>query len=580
MIRVTRKVLRILNSSQKKLLIIIVIMMLIGALLESLGVSLILPLVNSVINETGWNTAWYSRIICFMFGIENRDQYVKVLLVLLIAIFILKDAYLLFEYYVQYGYTARNRYRMQNQLMQKYMHKPYAFFLNLSSGEVLRIITEDTNMTTILLMCLLQVYTELIVGMVLAVTIVLISPLIASILAGALIVEMLLMIRVMKPAMRRMGDRFLKERAAVNKWIMQALQGIKSVKVSNTEKYFEDKHNAHAKGVVEAERKNQTYNKIPQLFIEASTVSVVLGVVLILLMNGLEIASIVPALSVFVFAAIRLLPSVNKISTGMNGVIYNEKALDNVIKNLKEEQDESDYMSENCEAEENGNTLSFDTNLCLKNVTFSYPGSEVKILENANMEISAGQSVGIIGTSGAGKTTAVDIMLGLLTPQSGRVLADGVDIEENKKDWLAHLAYIPQQIFLIDDTIKANVAFGRHKAEIDETRVWTALQEAQLEKFVRSLPDGIETSIGEAGMRLSGGQRQRIGIARALYNDPDILFFDEATSALDSETEAAVMEAINHLKGSRTLIIIAHRLSTIEKCDEVYRVENGKIEKV
>lgn len=575
MIRVTKKMLQLLSKRQKKVAIGIIILMFVGALAESLGVSLVLPLITSVMNEFGWNTEWYGRFICRLFDIQTRETYIKVLLLLLIAIYVIKNIYLIFEYYVQYSYIAHNRYGMQKQLMKKYLYKPYISYLNSSSGEIMRVVNDDTNMTSLLLMSLLEYYMELIVCVVLVITIFLISPMITMVLAIAFLVELYLIVHVMKPAMRRIGKKRLSERALVNKWILQALNGIKSIRVSKTEKFFEEKYNVHARNVVEAERKEQTYKKMPQAFIEAATVVAVLGTVLILLERGIKLVDIVPVLSAFVVAAIRLLPSINRISNGINTVIYNEPALDNVLKCIRDE----DVV--NCNnlvvSREGQKQIKFKNNVCLQNVTFSYLGSSSPVLENANLKINKGQSVGIVGTSGAGKTTAVDIMLGLLKPQSGQVLVDGVDIEENMRSWLSCLAYIPQQIFLMDDSIKINVAFGKNKEEINEEQVWNAIREAQLESFVKTLPQGIDTSIGEAGVRLSGGQRQRIGIARALYNNPDILFFDEATSALDSETEAAIMESINQLRGNKTLIIIAHRLTTIEKCDLVYKVENGKI---
>ena len=578
MIRVTKKMLQLLGTKQKRALVGIMILMFVGAMVESLGVSLILPLVTSIMNESGWNQAWYSRLICSLFNIQTRETYIKVFLLLLIAVYVIKNLYLTFEYYIQYSYTARNRHGMQKQLMEKYLHKPYVFYLNSSSGEVMRIINGDTGTTANLQITLLQFYMELVVDAVLAITLFLISPMITMVLSIALLVELYIIIRIMKPRMRRIGKSVLKERALVNKWILQALNGIKSIKVSNTENFFEAKYNAHALNVVEADRKNQTFNKIPHAFIEAVTVTTVLGVVLVLLESGVEIVDIIPALSAFVVAAIRLLPSINRVSNGVNAATYYEPALDNILKNIQEDDDKKVSECDNIVAgRENKTQIRFGDNVCLNDITFSYPGSASPVLKNANLKIYKGQSIGIIGTSGAGKTTAVDIMLGLLKPQSGQVLVDGVDIEENMGSWLSCLAYIPQQIFLMDDSIKANIAFGKNKEEVDEEQVWTALREAQLESFVKTLPKGIDTSIGEAGVRLSGGQRQRIGIARALYNNPDILFFDEATSALDNETEEAIMESINQLRGNKTLIIIAHRLTTIEKCDLVYRVENGEI---
>ena len=214
----------------------------------------------------------------------------------------------------------------------------------------------------------------------------------------------------------------------------------------------------------------------------------------------------------------------------------------------------------------------------MKDITYAYPNTERLIFDHADLKIPVGASVGIVGTSGAGKSTVVDILLGLLEPSTGYIYADGVDVKEpgNYRKWLKNIGYIPQMIFMLDDTIRKNVAFGVPEDKIDENRLWEVLKEAQLDEFIKTLPEGLETGIGERGIRLSGGQRQRIGIARALYNDPEVLILDEATSALDNDTEAAIMESINRLHGRKTLIIIAHRLQTIEKCDIVYRVEDGR----
>jgi len=213
----------------------------------------------------------------------------------------------------------------------------------------------------------------------------------------------------------------------------------------------------------------------------------------------------------------------------------------------------------------------------LQDITYQYPNSDALIFNHADMAIPVGSAVGIVGSSGSGKTTIVDVMLGLLQLKTGRILADGVDVQDNYEGWLKNIGYIPQTIFMIDSTIRKNVAFGYAEEDIDDNRVWEVLKEAQLDEFVRSLPEGLDTGIGERGIRISGGQRQRIGIARALYEDPEVLVLDEATSALDNDTEAAIMESINRLHGRKTLVIIAHRLQTIEKCDMVFRVENGKI---
>lgn len=382
--------------------------------------------------------------------------------------------------------------------------------------------------------------------------------------------------------MRKEGQKLLKENGASNSWALQIINGIKSIKVSHTEDYFEKNYNEHAYAAVDASRKNQTYSVIPRLLIEAVTVMAVLTMILFQLLAGMDVMRVVPQLSAFVVAAVRLLPSVNRISTNINQIPYYEDALNTVLNALEDDKYNIGKIIRNSskiKVEKQSAKIEkmvFEKNVVVDHITFSYPNSETDILKDAYLEIAKGQSVGIVGTSGAGKTTIVDIMLGLLKPKKGAVLVDGSDIENSLSAWLGILSYIPQNIFLIDDSVRKNVAFGIDEQDIDDGEVWRALKEAQMEEFVRSLPEGLDTGVGEKGIRLSGGQCQRIGIARALYNDPEILFFDEATSSLDNETESAIMEAIENLKGYKTLVVIAHRLTTIKNCDVVYRIEKGK----
>lgn len=273
-------------------------------------------------------------------------------------------------------------------------------------------------------------------------------------------------------------------------------------------------------------------------------------------------------------AAFILLPSVNRINNQINSIAYFEPFFMGVSDNLQDEiSGEKVDMTFATDEEEK---LPIRESIELKNITYAYPNTDKLIFDHADLKIPVGASVGIVGTSGAGKSTVVDILLGLLEVREGTICADGKDVKLNYRKWLKNVGYIPQMIFMLDDTIRKNVAFGVPEDKIDEERLWAVLKEAQLDEFIKTLPEGLDTGIGERGIRLSGGQRQRIGIARALYNNPEVLILDEATSALDNDTEAAIMESINRLHGKKTLIIIAHRLQTIEKCDIVYRVENGK----
>lgn len=570
-IKVTKLELSLLDSRRRFQAFIIAVLMLIGGVLESLSVSIVLPLVTTVLDGENWNNTWYGSGLSRLFSINNQRQYIELLLFLLMGMFIFKNIFFLMEYYIQYTFITRNRCRIQSYVMKRYLNFPYVFYLNSSTGEIIRNITGDTNQAFALLTSLLHFYTELFVSATITLTMIIINPLISTVIGGLLLGELLVINRVIKPIMSRLGDMQRKENAILNKWLLQAVNGIKSIKVFHNEKYFYSNFSQHAFIQAEVERKNLTISSIPRLFIETFTVSSALLGVLFIVYNGGDLKSIVPILSAFLIAATRLLPSFNRMVSCLSQISYFQGGLKNVVDKLADEQqvEINDYV-------QLGSIKSI-SQVELREISFSYPQSSKKILDKVSLTIDRGKFVGIIGESGSGKTTLVDIILGLLKPCSGDVYVDGIRIEDDMPGWLRHIAYIPQQIFLLDSDIRENVAFGIEDKEIDDDRVWDAISEAQLLDFVREQPDSIYTQVGEGGIRLSGGQRQRIGIARALYNDPDFLFFDEATSALDEETEMAVMESINYIKGKKTIIIITHRLKTLSGCDIIYRIADGNI---
>lgn len=584
MIRIIQKFAQILNKQQKVRVIIIVIMMIIGAGLETLGVGLILPLVTAIMSPDAIETNKYASLICEMMDIHSTRNFIILVIVALIFVYIFKNLYLFLEYYVQYRFICNNRFSVQRQLMEIYLHRPYEYFLNAESGEIVRVVTSDTGSTFALLSTVLSFFTEAVVSVALVVTIIAADPFMATLLAAVLGGMMFLIGKLIKPVLKRAGLKYQQNAAKMNKWLLQSISGIKEVKIAEKEDYFLDQFSKYGKRAIDSEKKNQVLGQVPRLSIEAFGISAMLAVIAILMWSGREVDTMLPQLSAFAMAAVRLMPSVNRMSSSLNTMSYQEPALDKMLEHLavaKKWETERDGEArvehrERCSAS-GEQRIVLDQQIELADITYSYPNAEVSVLEHANMVIPIGKSIGIVGASGSGKTTAIDILLGLLQPQGGQVLVDGVDIQADYDGWLSHLGYIPQMIFMLDDTIRANVAFGIPAKEASDDQVWKALEEAQLKEFVQSLPDGLDTTIGERGVRLSGGQRQRIGIARALYTDPELLIFDEATSALDNETEAAIMESINALHGKKTLVIIAHRLTTIEGCDMVYRVENGKI---
>ncbi|MDE5950878.1 MAG: ATP-binding cassette domain-containing protein, partial [Acetatifactor sp.] len=379
---------------------------------------------------------------------------------------------------------------------------------------------------------------------------------------------------VLKPMLQRAAAQHQDCYSGLLKWISQTVQGVKEIKISCKEQYFVDEYLNYGNGYVTAARKNDLYSQTPKLLIETVCVASMIGYIIYMMGSGVSSEDMVTTLTAFAAAAMALLPCVNRINNQLNKIDFCEPFLMAVSDDLQEE-----ISTENVDmsyATDTDEKLPVRERIELKDIVYAYPGTEKKIFDHAQLTIPIGKSVGIVGTSGAGKSTVVDILLGLLKVQEGQITADGVNVMSHYRAWLKNVGYIPQMIFMLDDTIRRNVCFGVPEERIDEDRLWEALREAQLDEFIRTLPEGLETSIGERGIRLSGGQRQRIGIARALYHDPEVLILDEATSALDNDTEAAIMDSINRFQGRKTLIIIAHRLQTIEKCDMVYRVQDGK----
>ena len=603
--RCLQKFRQILNHHQKVRILELGVLMVIGAFLEMLSVSLIVPFMSSVSDPETIMKKWYVRKFCDIIGAQIPQTFLVGLAITMAIVYILKNPFLLFEYNIQYRFVYGNMLMTQTRLLHNYLHKPYEYFLNINSGEVLRIISSDTGEVFSMLTNILSLVSEMIVSTVLIVTIFAIAPMVTLIMAVVLVVLMALIMAILRPAQHKAGIENARSNARMNQWLMQSIQGIKELKVMQKEDYFEDNFNKDGGRYVKSVRTNVTLQIVPRFMIEAIVMSTMFLVVAVMIYRGGDVNQLIPMLSAVAMAAIRLLPSVNRISQSLASLTYSEPKLDKMM-NVLSDTTVVEYKN----LAESDKISPLKNDISLNNISYHYPSAddEHKILDDASFTINKGESVGIVGPSGAGKTTTVDILLGLLKPQKGKVTIDGSDISLDMKDWLDQIGYIPQSIFMLDGTIRENVAFGVSGSERKENgkcvqnmsgssdymnrherkdgsgqyddidaKVWKALDDASLADFVRSLPDGLDTEIGERGVRLSGGQRQRIGIARALYYDPQILVFDEATSALDNETESAIMESIDHLQGEKTMIIIAHRLTTIENCDKVYRVEGGKI---
>lgn len=581
-IRIVKKFYIITSKHQKHRIIQLAVLMIVGGFLETMSVSLMLPFVSTVMEpEKTMHNEWIIRV-CNIFNIESSRQFLFYVAILLALVYIFKNIYLILEYNIHYRFVYTNMFAMQERLLDTLIHRPYEYYLNISSGEVIRIINNDTTATFGLLMTLLSLFSELVVSAMLIVAIFIITPVVTVAIAVLLLALLFVINFFLKPVMRREGMNQQKAGTGMMKWLLQSIQGIKELKVMGKERYFQDNYQRYGTLYIRSLRRSQTLSSIPRFLIEAISMSAFFFIVAVLIGRGGDITSIVPILSSVAMAALRLMPSINRISTALAQVSYNEPMLDELISNLKVLGDTEDVSFDMKfeEVKKNESKKIFpklSKEIELSGIYYRYPNTEQYVLENADISIKKGDSVGIVGASGAGKTTLVDIILGLLSLERGAILVDGEDISNNIDSWHGQIGYIPQMIFMLDDTIRANVAFGIDEEKRSDEAVWKALHEAAIDDFVRGLPKGLDTEIGERGLRLSGGQRQRIGIARALYPNPSVLIFDEATSSLDSETEIAIMDSINRLHRQKTIIIIAHRLTTIEGCDHVFRVSNGKI---
>ena len=577
--KILKKLNVLLDRKQKNIMVSLIFVMLVGAALELLGVGLIYQVATVITDPEILEKSDMLASVYEGLHMKSMTQFSIWIMGALIVVFAVKNAYLFFQNKVQFRFVYSNQFATSRRMMINFMERPYEYYLNADTSIIQRSITSDVNNMYGLILSLLQLVSEIIVFICLTVYCLMTDVVMTGTVALLLVAVLLIIKWILKPIMRKAGEENQDFYSGLYKWIDQSVMGIKEIKVANKENYFINEYCKCGAGYVNAVQRYNLYNATPRLLIETVAIAGMIIYMMIRIAGGTAVTDIMPQLLTLAVAAMRLIPSANRINNYLTSSAYFEPFFMGVTDNLQEEiRDENVvYDEEAYRKKKQVEKLPVTKEILLKDITYKYPNTDVLIFDRATMRIPVGKSVGIVGTSGAGKTTVVDIMLGLLRLNAGEILADGVEVREHYESWLKNIGYIPQTIFMIDSTIRKNVAFGYAEEDIDDEKVWQALKEAQLDDFVRGLPEGLHTSIGERGIRLSGGQRQRIGIARALFEDPEVLVLDEATSALDNDTEAAIMESINRLHGRKTLIIIAHRLQTIEKCDMVYRVESGQV---
>ncbi|MCR4662947.1 MAG: ABC transporter ATP-binding protein/permease, partial [Endomicrobiaceae bacterium] len=485
----------------------------------------------------------------------------------------LKNLYMLVVYFFQYKILYNAQKDISFQLIKFYVNQPYSYHLNINTSEMVRIVTQDTTRCSDFLSSLFFLLTEFIVLLLVTGFLFYINKVVTVVLVSLFFFIFIGIFKFLKPRLKIFAKNNQKYHGGMIKWIQQSLGAIKDIKILQKEHFFINKYYNSSVKYTSAQKHYHFLDQFPRLLIESLVVSVILCVIIALLYKGIDASTIIIQMAVFAMAAFRLMPSMNRMQVALNALMYFLPSINVVYRDLK-----NTRVAGYLEQDEN-KELDTNKDICINNISYKYPNTEKYIFKDVSFSIKKGKSIGFVGPTGAGKTTIIDVILGLLDPVDGSVTIDNKNIHKNKKSWFSKIGYVPQFIYLTDDTIKDNILFYDDE-NVDEKKLETVIEQAQLKEFIASLPNGLNTIVGERGIRLSGGQRQRIGIARALYKNPEILVLDEATSALDNETERAVMQAIEHLYGKITMLVIAHRLTTIEKCDEIYEIRNSKLTKI
>lgn len=581
-IKVTNQLIYILTSEQKKKSVYTLGIIIIGSFFELLGVTAIFPLIQAMITPQDLQK---NKVVAFLLQLFHVKSEIGLLVLMgigVILIYILKNVFLVYSNYQQAHYSTLIQKELSVRMLKSYINKPYSFYLNNNSADVMRGIGNDSNGVYAIIAAVFSLIAEMLAVFLITVYIMKTDFFIASGVIILAIVTLFLIIVFFKPLLKKAGEESRNAASKKHKSAYHIVNGIKEILITQRKEEFAQGYENATELARVSQRTYDFINASPERIIEGFCVSGLIGIIIVRICLGIDVVSFVPKLGSFAMAAFKILPSIGKITSRINVIVFQRPALENVYDTMKQDaeykEQEIDNNRKNIEggnAEKILKNEVFNNSLEVKNVSWTYPFAHTETLSNISLTLYKGESIAFIGSSGAGKSTLADIILGLYKPQSGEILSDGIDIYSIPRQWSKVIGYVPQTVFMLDDTIRNNILFGL-PLESDE-QIWNALEKAQLKEYIKKLPNKLDTYVGERGIKFSGGQRQRLAIARAIYQQPEILVMDEATSALDAETENALMEAIEMLKGQVTMIIIAHRLSTIKSCDKIYEIVNHKI---
>lgn len=572
------KIFKILTPKQMRFATGLIILMLICAAMEAVGIGLLYPLIAVINNAEIVNRFPQAKPVIDFLGITTHKQLILDFALGIVVFYVIKNAFILIQNKIQIKFSTNNQKDYCKRLYTYYMNKPYLFHVNTNISIIARNVSSGASFVfSDILINTLGIITECITILVIWVLIMIMDWVLAITIAFILGPVIILILNHFRHVVVREGEIQNKYSAEYGKWVNQGFFSVKETKVMQREAYFANQFASSYDKFADSAAKFLFANKIPKTIIEMLCIGGIIVLVAVKVLLNVEPKTMIPTLGVLALAAVRLMPSINKIVGLYNTNKFKMPLFNEIFDDLMAVKENKD-RDERHILQKDAGVLPFNKAISVKNLSFEYPEKNKLVLDNVSFEIPKGGFVGIVGPSGAGKTTFVDILLGLLPPKNGSIYVDGVDIFTNLSGWLSNVAYVPQSIYLVDGTIAENVAFGVPADEVDPEKIRKVLEMAELKEFVDSLPKKEHTNAGDRGARLSGGQRQRIGIARALYHDPSVLVLDEATSALDNETEKSITDTILKLKGSITIIAIAHRLTTLENCDFKIKFDQGKAE--
>lgn len=566
MLSVLRRVMSQLSSGEKVHLGVIAVLIFFGIVLEALSISLILPLVGLLTNSREFvqNNLW---IPAQLRNMEEIDL-LQFALALFVIVYFIKSIFVVGSTWIQKKFAARLGVRLGVDLFNVYISQPYAFYARTNSSSLIRKSQNSGIFISGVLDPLLIVLTDGSVALVLIVGLLVVEPLGTSFVILFFGLATLFLQRQSRSRLIRWGvaQNICSEEQL--KILQHSYGGVREITLYGSHQYFSDLYKSKISETAHIGQKHGTLSVIPRLWLEVVALSALLLVVSVMRLQDKTLSEIGVTLTLYAGVAFRVLPTFSRLVASFQSVAFSKSLVEEVANDLEMK---TISFPDTYEAKIFSDAIKFE------DVSFSYEDSDLLVLKGVSVEIMRGMSIGIVGPSGSGKSTFVDLLLGFLEPTSGSILVDGVDLSEIRHSWMRQVGYVPQEVFLLDGTIKANVAFGVEPHLVDTDRLVNAIKQARLESFVDTLPDKLNAAIGERGVRLSGGQRQRLGIARALYRNPDVLVFDEATSSVDGATEAELMVEIAELGRSRTIIQIAHRVDTIKDCDLIYRVDGGQV---